>query len=181
MLVPSRNGKLILSCVLAFAVGMSGSCSDGWTPSPSNAAWGSACYKSVGPATTIGECNELCGVGAAPVCIESEEELNFLTSSDVTGGWPHFTGHYDGDKCISAPAGGKLVTFANTPGTGPIQLAAAGRNSWPWYSHSMYSDMWIGTDMYELLECNFIASRFVRACTAFEGALLPTRTASASV
>ena len=67
MLMPSRNGKLILSCVLAFAVGMSGSCSDGWTPSPSNAAWGSACYKSVGPATTIGECNELCGVGAAPV------------------------------------------------------------------------------------------------------------------
>ena len=177
MIMPSWNGKLILSCVLAFAVGTSGmSCSDGWTPSPSNAAWGSACYKSVGPATTIGECNELCGVGAAPVCIESEEELNFLLSSDFTGpGWPHFTGHYDGNKCISAPVGGKLVTFANAPGTGPIQLKAEGRNSFPYYSHSMYTDMFKGTDMYELLQCTMIASRFVR--TAFESALLPARLA----
>ena len=141
----------------------SSTCAAGWTPAPATASWGAGCYKSVPYATSLGQCGDLCAAeGGAPTCIESADELAFLTAKDgLTSGWPHYVGHYDGDKCASAPSGARLLTYAFPSGTGPIELKATGRNSWPHYAHSMLPGLWSGVDRYELLECMMVASRFV--------------------
>ena len=54
-------------------------CPFGWQPAPPGGEYSARCYKSVDWATSLRECVEHCGPGAAPVCPKSAEEEALVT------------------------------------------------------------------------------------------------------
>ena len=152
--------------LLLLARGVTSECPSGWIAAPSDAPWTSnKCYASAGNASTLQGCNALCAAsGAAPACLESQAEVDFVLANVMcennTCGLPHWTGHYHGNKCVS---GGDLTTFANPSGIG---VESHPRSAWPYYSHTQYlmnkESLWYHPDTlkYELLECTLLFDRF---------------------
>ena len=54
-------------------------CPFGWQSAPPGVEYSARCYKSVSWATSLRECVENCGLGAAPVCPKSAEEAALVT------------------------------------------------------------------------------------------------------
>ena len=152
--------------LMLLARGVASECPSGWIAAPSDASWTSnTCYASAGNASTLQGCNELCAAsGGAPACLESQAEVDFVLANVMcennTCGLPHWTGHYNGNQCIT---GGNLAAFANPPGIG---AASHPRSAWPYYSHTQYlmhkDNLWYHPDTlkYELLECMLLFDRF---------------------
>ena len=149
-----------------FLVAMASECPSGWIAAPTDAPWSNnKCYASVGNASSLQGCNALCATsGAAPACLESQAEVDFVLANvmceNKTCGLPHWTGHYHWNKCIS---GGDLATFANPPGVG---VESHPRSAWPYWSHTQYfmhkNSLWYHPDTlkYDLLECTLLFDRF---------------------
>ena len=71
-------------------------CPTGWTPSPTNAAWGPRCYL-VPPerSTSLSRCVDLCEEhGGIPACIGSAEENDFVTAELATAAGGLWLGLY---------------------------------------------------------------------------------------
>ena len=100
-------GMLLPMLVSVRASSAASGCAAGWIAAPGGAPWTTnKCYSSAGNANTLQQCNELCAAsGAAPACLESQAEVDFVLANvmceNTTCGLPHWTGHYHGDKCIS--------------------------------------------------------------------------------
>ena len=79
-------------------------CPTGWTPSPTNAAWGPRCYL-VPPerSTSLSRCVDLCEEhGGIPACIGSAEENDFVTAEFAASADGLWLGLYQNETRLGA-------------------------------------------------------------------------------
>ena len=101
-------------------------CPFGWTPAPQDGgAYSARCYASVDWATSLRECVENCGAGAAPVCPSSAAENALVVRLAADEAIEHaWLGMY-------RSASGAFECVADTSAAeAPQPLAPAGYSNW---------------------------------------------------
>ena len=82
-LSPMKAKMLTASILIITPMLAAQSCQPGWTAAPEGAPWGTRCYRITRLAPSLRLCQQSCGSDAAPVCISSAAEEQFLIDNVI--------------------------------------------------------------------------------------------------